>query len=169
MHCFSRPNQSFSLGNVVLSSGWFAEIKQGDWWAYKVAFSIAFTKPINCNIYGNFIICTNNFPIILGCCVLLLIGILPWHYEENEETFMCLSPGSLWAPREGRAPRAPESSAQVRCDEEADDERHGAAQRAGICGAAGITNCSGGQSLSVFLFPHFFRLSRCFLIRSILF
>lgn len=62
-----------------------------------------------------------------------------------------LSPGSLRAPREGRPPRAPESSAQVQRDEEADDERHSAAQRAGVCGAAGVTDCSGDPSVSASL------------------
>lgn len=91
---FPDPTTLFHL-DVVLSSGWAAEIKQGDWWADKVAFSIAFTKSINCNVYGNFIFCTNNSPIILGCCALLLVCILPCHFEANEETFMCFSLGPL--------------------------------------------------------------------------
>lgn len=62
-----------------------------------------------------------------------------------------VSQGSLWAAWEGRPPRAPESIAQVQCDEEADDECHCAAQRAGICGAAGIANCSGDHFIFSFV------------------
>lgn len=58
---------------------------------------------------------------------------------------LCFFPvGPLRASREGCTPRAPESPAQVQCDEEADDECHGAAQRAGVSGAAGVSHCSGG-------------------------
>lgn len=147
---------SISHMETVLTSGWFAEIKQGDWWAEKVAFSIASIKSINCNMHGNFIISKNNSPIIHGCYCCFFIYYHAILRQLGRALCDCVfSLGSLWAPWERRSPRAPESSAQVRYDEEADDERHSAAQRAGICGAAGVTNCSGGQSLLVSLFPHF--------------
>lgn len=54
--------------------------------------------------------------------------------------------GSLRAPRKGRPPRAPEGAAQVQRDEETDDERHRAAEGAGVRGAAGVPDRAGGPS-----------------------
>lgn len=55
--------------------------------------------------------------------------------------------GSLRAPREGCPPRAPEGAAQVQHDEEADDERHRAAEGAGVRGAAGVPDRAGGSAM----------------------
>lgn len=149
MDCFNLT----PLKLLFLFVGGIFLILQSSWWVNKKSFSTASIKSINQKNNMHKVL---PLPLVAMCST----ACFPTICSQIKKYFV--SQGSLWAAWEGRPPWAPESIAQVQCDEEADDECHCAAQRAGICGAAGIANCSGDHFIFSFCEPLECELLYCF-------